>query len=143
MAQFKIHQQLLRDSHCLGKFPISHVLLHKNAVLPWFILVPETNMTDLLELPNDLRRLTMREAAVISAFIKEALGFAKVNFASIGNVVPQLHLHVVGRRPGDLCWPAPVWGHLRESRDYSSAELRQLSKRLQRYLGSEFIARQK
>jgi diadenosine tetraphosphate (Ap4A) HIT family hydrolase len=45
------------------------------------------------------------------------LGCAKVNFASIGNVVPQLHLHIVGRTPTDPCWPAPVWGNLRETRD--------------------------
>ena len=141
MAQFKLHQQLLLDAHYLGKFLKSHVLLHKNAVLPWFILVPETNIADLLDLPDELRGITMREATVISRFIK-TLGYTKVNFASIGNVVPQLHLHIVGRKPGDPCWPAPVWGHLRETRDYSSPELCQLTERLQHYLGGEFIMRQ-
>lgn len=139
MAQFRIHPQLLLDTHYLGKFPNGHVLLHKNAVLPWFILVPETNIADLLDLPDDLRGMTIREAAAISEFIKNRLGYEKVNFASIGNVVPQLHLHVVGRRPGDACWPAPVWGNLRETRDYSSPELCQLSERLQHYLGGEFF----
>jgi diadenosine tetraphosphate (Ap4A) HIT family hydrolase len=138
MAQFKVHQQLLLDTHYLGKFLRSHVLLHKNAVLPWFILVPETNIADLLDLPDDVRGTTMREATVISGFIK-TLGYTKVNFASIGNVVPQLHLRIVGRKPGDPCWPAPVWGHLRETRDYSS--LCQLTERLQHYLGGEFIMR--
>ena len=142
MAQFKLHQQLLLDAHYLGKFLRSHVLLHKNAVLPWFILVPETNIADLLDLPDDLRGITMREATVISGFIKKTLGYTKVNFASIGNVVPQLHLHIVGRRAGDPCWPAPVWGNLRETRDYSSPELCQLSERLQHYVGGEFMARQ-
>ena len=139
MAQFRIPPQLLLDTHYLGKFPNCHVLLHKNAVLPWFILVPETNIADLLDLPDDLRGMTIREAAAISEFIKNRLGYEKVNFASIGNVVPQLHLHVVGRRPGDACWPAPVWGNLRETRDYSSPELCQLSERLQHYLGGEFV----
>jgi diadenosine tetraphosphate (Ap4A) HIT family hydrolase len=139
MAQFRIHPQVLLDTHYLGKFPNCHVLLHKNAVLPWFILVPETNIADLLDLPDDLRGMTMREAAAISEFIKNQLGYEKVNFASIGNVVPQLHLHVVGRRPSDACWPAPVWGNLPETRDYSSPELRQLSERLQHHLGGEFV----
>jgi diadenosine tetraphosphate (Ap4A) HIT family hydrolase len=140
MARFEIHRQLLLDSHYLGKMPSCHVLLNKNAVLAWFILVPETGVTDLLDLPDDLRTVTMREAARISGFIKKALGYEKVNFASIGNVVPQLHLHVVGRREDDPCWPAPVWGKLTEKREYSVAALGQLGERLQRYLGSDFIA---
>ena len=141
MEQFVIHPQLRLDAHYLGKFPSSHVLLHKNAVLPWFILVPETEIADLLDLPDDLRVSVIDEAAVISEFIKRTLGYSKVNFAGIGNVVPQLHLHVVGRRPDDPCWPAPVWGNLRETREYSAAELRRITELLQRRLLALFIAR--
>jgi len=125
MARFEIHQQLGIDTHYLGKFPLCHVLLHKNGALPWFILVPESDAVDLLDLPDGIRHGAMQEAASISEFIKKALGYPKVNFAAIGNVVPQLHLHVVGRRPGDPCWPAPVWGNLTETREYSAAELRE------------------
>jgi diadenosine tetraphosphate (Ap4A) HIT family hydrolase len=142
MARFEIYPQLLLDTHYLGKFPISHVLLHKNAILPWFILVPDTEIADLLDVPEKLRGIIIHEAAAISDFIKKALGYEKINFASIGNVVPQLHLHVVGRRPDDPCWPAPVWGNLRETREYSSPELCQLRERLQQHLGSQFVARE-
>ncbi len=141
MNQFVIHPQLLLDNHYLGKFPSSHVLLHKNATLPWFILVPETEVADLLDLPKNLRRAAMDEAAVISAFVKQTFGCAKVNFASIGNVVPQLHLHIVGRTPTDPCWPAPVWGNLRETRNYSHAEIGVIIADLQRYAPVEFVAR--
>ena len=119
MSVFAIHPQLLADCHRLGRLKFCHLLLHKNAVLPWFILVPETAVTDLLDLPEDQRSSALHEAGVIGQCIKRHLGYTKINFAAIGNVVPQMHLHVVGRKPGDPCWPAPVWGHLVESQEYS------------------------
>ena len=64
---------------------------------------------DLFDLPQQQKSEATNEAGIISQFIKHHLGSPKVNFAAIGNVVPQLHLHVVGRRPDDACWPAPVW----------------------------------
>jgi diadenosine tetraphosphate (Ap4A) HIT family hydrolase len=131
MELFKIHPQLQIDSHYLGKFPLCHILLHKNAVLPWFILVPESDAGDLLDLPEDARYAALQESVVLAEFIKKVLGYPKINFAAIGNVVPQLHLHVVGRRPGDPCWPAPVWGHLSVTREYSAAEVNHMSTALQ------------
>ena len=129
MARFEIHPQLLADCHRLGKFAFCHVLLNKNAALPWFILVPQTATTDLLDLAEEQRTTTINEAAVIGIFVKRHLGYSKINFAAIGNIVPQLHLHVVGRKPDDPCWPAPVWGHLTESQEYAASrveEMRQL-----------------
>ncbi|MGH7796689.1 MAG: HIT domain-containing protein [Candidatus Binatia bacterium] len=133
MAAFKIHRQLLLDAHYVGKFELCHLLLHKNAVFPWFILVPETDASDLFDLPEDQRTSAMNEAALISEFIKKTFGCVKVNFASIGNVVPQLHLHVVGRRPDDSCWPAPVWGHLHQTQEYSTTEIHRLIDLLGQY----------
>ena len=141
MAQFAIHPRLLLDGHQLGKFRLCHLLLHKNAVLPWFILVPETEVADLLDLPGELRAVAIDEAAVIAEFIKWTLGYPKVNFAGIGNVVPQLHLHVVGRKPDDPCWPAPVWGNLQETQAYSAAELRHITQLLQRHSPAKFVTR--
>ena len=132
MARFEIHPQLLADCHRLGKFACCHVLLNKNGVLPWFILVPQTATTDLLDLAEEQRTAAMNEAAVIGRFIKRHLGYAKINFAAIGNVVPQLHLHIVGRKPDDPCWPAPVWGHLTESREYSASRVEQIRRLLVR-----------
>lgn len=134
MAESQIHHKLLLDSHRLGRFPLCHLLLHKNAALPWFILVPETDVTDLLDLPDELRATALSEANRVSTFIKRDLNYPKVNFAAIGNVVPQLHLHIVGRNPNDPCWPAPVWGHLIETADYPIARLREITTSLvQRY----------
>ena len=132
MALFEIHPQLLADCYRLGRLQLCQVLLHKNAALPWFILVPQTTVTDLLELPVTQRTVALDEAAVIAQFIKRHLGYVKINFAAIGNVVPQLHLHIVGRKPGDPCWPAPVWGQLMESREYATQDLAELRELLVR-----------
>jgi len=130
LGDFRIHDRLLADCHRLGTLNGTHLLLHRNAALPWFILVPETSAVDLLDLPAETRDRLVAEAAALSTFLKTSLGCPKVNFAAIGNLVPQLHLHVVGRRPGDACWPAPVWGHLEASSGYTAAELAALRARL-------------
>jgi diadenosine tetraphosphate (Ap4A) HIT family hydrolase len=120
-----IHQQLLADCHYLGRLPSSDVLLHRNAAVPWFILVPETRMDDVLDLPDEHRQAVLVDCVMISAFIKQVLGFDKVNFAGLGNLVPQMHLHIIGRHPGDPCWPQPVWGNLPDGGHYSAEQLRE------------------
>ncbi len=126
MKNFKIHPQLLIDCHRLGRFDLCHLLLHKNGAMPWFILVPVTDVGDLFDMPVKLRMAAMHEAAVLDAFVKNILGYPKTNFAAIGNLVPQLHLQLVGRKPDDACWPAPVWGHLTAGPEYSAARLKSL-----------------
>lgn len=113
-----IHPQLKADCHRLGNFDRCVLLLHRNAGLPWFILVPDTNVTDFLDLPAPDREAILAECASVSQFIKHRLGYGKVNFAGLGNVVPQLHLHVIGRSEEDPCWPSPVWGVLPEGPAY-------------------------
>ena len=124
MSRFKIHPRLLHDCHRLGRLRLCHLLLHKNASVPWLVLVPETALSgDLLDLPERVRNAAMDEAAIAARFIKNEFVVGKINFAAIGNVVSQLHLHVVGRRADDPCWPAPVWGNLIEADDYSAARV--------------------
>lgn len=129
-ADFRIHSQLLADCHYLGRLEFCHLLLNKNALVPWFILVPECEAGDLLDLQAGERDNVMGEAAAIARFVKAHFALAKINFAAIGNIVAQLHLHVVGRHPGDACWPAPVWGNLQETRDYSAQELAKIREEL-------------
>ena len=120
-------------------FDLCYLLLHKNAALPWFILVPETDSCDLLDLAEEPRTAAMNEAASVSDFVKKTLHYPKTNFAAIGNVVAQLHLHVVGRKPGDLCWPAPVWGHLTDGPKYSAARLKEITSQLVRHCALNLI----
>lgn len=124
MEEQPIHPQLLEDCHYLGRLPRSALLLNRNAALPWFILVPRTELADVLDLPPELLREVLGESAAVSAYVKRELGYDKVNFAGLGNVVPQMHLHIIGRRPGDPCWPRPVWGNLPDGGAYDGELLR-------------------
>ena len=125
MEQIQIDPQLLADCHHLGRLDASEVLLHRNAAIPWFILVPDTRLSDILDLPDEHRQAVVAECAAISTFIKQVLGFDKVNFAGLGNVVPQMHLHIIGRHGADPCWPQPVWGNLPEGETYTPGQLRE------------------
>ena len=119
-----IHPQLLADCHYLGGLPACALLLNRNASVPWFILVPDTRLADVLDLPADQRQAVLDDCASVSVFIKGNLGLGKVNFAGLGNVVPQMHLHVIGRQDSDPCWPQPVWGRLPEGAVHDLEEVR-------------------
>lgn len=124
MSDFAIAAQLMADCHHLGRLASAELLLHSNASVPWFILVPHTDVHDYLDLPAPHREAVLRDCALVSQYIKQQLGFEKVNFAGLGNVVPQMHLHIIGRTCDDPCWPQPVWGNLIDSEAYPSEQLR-------------------
>ena len=119
---WRLHPQLAADCHYLGRGEAAHLLLHRNASLPWFILVPETDALDLLDLPRSQREDLLQQAAGVGAYVKTELGYPRVNVGALGLLVPQLHLHVIGRREGDPCWPAPVWGNLTADAAYDDGE---------------------
>ena len=121
-----IHPQLLADCHVIAAMPAGLLLLHRNAALPWFILVPDTTETDLLFLDTDLRNAIMADAERVARYLREHFDSTKVNVAALGNQVPQLHLHVVGRCVGDACWPKPVWGNLMEVCEWTDSQLAEI-----------------
>ena len=110
MTTFRLDSRLQSDTHHLGYFKGLHLLLMNNSRVPWFILVPETEKTELFELSLELQETCMEAVRLLSSFVKGTLKADKLNIAAIGNVVSQLHIHVVGRFEGDFCWPNPVWG---------------------------------
>ena len=116
MGDRNIHQQLLADCHILGNIPSGQLLLHRNAIIPWCILVPDTELQDLLQIDDPLRNRVLEDASRIAEFLRGEPDIEKINVAALGNVVPQLHVHVIGRHPLDHCWPNPVWGSLRDRR---------------------------
>lgn len=128
--EFPLHPQLLADCHRLGQLPGAWLLLQRNTLLPWLILVPETLSEDFLSLPSAQLGLLMQQSQQLAGFMRAELGAKRINFASIGNLVPQLHLHLIGRHPGDACWPKPVWGHLAAGPDYSAEQVQHLQQRL-------------
>ena len=133
-----INARLSADCHHIGWLADTALLLHRNAILPWFILVPHTAGTDLLALEPAFRNRVIDEAALVAAFVREHFGTAKINFGALGNVVPQLHLHVIGRREGDACWPHPVWGHLQDSDQYGDTDRVRISDALQTFASTRF-----
>ncbi len=130
MIDFAIHPHLLADCHLLGRLTATHLLLHKNSAVPWLILVPETGLQNLLDLPLPQRDAVLADCKRVSDWLTGSLGCPRVNVAWIGNLVPQLHIHVIGRRPGDPCWPKPVWGHLEPGGTYGECELARIAAEL-------------
>jgi diadenosine tetraphosphate (Ap4A) HIT family hydrolase len=127
---FALHPQLVRDFHQIGRVDQIHIMLRKNAVLPWFILVPESNALEMYELEPPLRRALDEVADPLARFIKVYFSCDKINVAAIGNIVPQLHFHVIGRRRDDCCWPQAAWGHISGERAYSDEDIATLKANL-------------
>lgn len=129
MHEFRIHAQLLEDCHVLGRLRLSHLLLHRNSALPWFLLVPavEPELVELFELDAVRRTQLEEEIDAVARFVKSFFRVEKVNIGVIGNVVRQLHVHVIGRRPGDPCWPRVAWGNLTSGRPWEPARLSEIT----------------
>lgn len=129
---FQIHETLISDCHYLGKLDTCHILLHRNATIPWFILVPETNK-DWFDLNLKFQTQVMGVANNLAYLLKSFFSIKKINQATIGNVVPQLHMHIVGRHSNDACWPKPIWGQSYETKTYSQEKLECLKNLISRW----------
>ena len=110
-AAYTLDPRLAADTLPIGELPLSSVLLMNDARFPWSILAPRvagaTELTDLLD--ADAAAL-MTEIRIAVAVMRDLARPDKVNLGALGNVVPQLHVHVVGRFRSDPAWPGPVWG---------------------------------
>jgi diadenosine tetraphosphate (Ap4A) HIT family hydrolase len=109
---FLLHPRLEADTHFIADWPLCRVLLMNEARYPWLVLVPRReNLTELIDLSAADRAILMEEIARAGAIVKSLPGVTKLNLGALGNLVAQLHVHVVGRAAGDPAWPGPVWGH--------------------------------
>jgi diadenosine tetraphosphate (Ap4A) HIT family hydrolase len=131
----KLNPELEGDTHRMGRWTDSLLLLHRDAALPWFILVPRTEERMLHRLPVEQRDALSRRCDALAAFIESHWRCDRINQAAIGNRVPQLHLHVVGRREDDPCWPGVVWGRLKSGLSYGDDEVDSLRRTLATELG--------
>ncbi len=107
---FKLDPRLLRDSHELFVHDDIHYLLHANAEVIWFILVPVTEQFEFYRLDEDLQQRLCLEINRLSDLMRSNYHCDKINLATIGNVVEQMHIHIVARRKDDAYWPDVVWG---------------------------------
>jgi diadenosine tetraphosphate (Ap4A) HIT family hydrolase len=125
-----IHPQLLNDSLVLGNFPLCHLLLAKDANYPWFILVPNRdNISEIHQLSVSDQQQLMVESSALGERLMTALKGDKLNVAALGNMVPQLHLHVIVRYKKDAAWPGPIWGKV-TVKTYEEHELIKLKNQL-------------
>lgn len=108
---FTLDAQLDNDTCEIGRLGLCRALLMNDARFPWIILVPErAGLVELIDLAPPERLLLWGEIAQTSEALKAIYGPDKLNVAAIGNMVRQLHVHVVARFASDAAWPRPVWG---------------------------------
>lgn len=120
---FELHAQLASDTYCVGKLPLSLVLLSKDANYPWLILVPRrADICELTDLCPDDQTQLFKEQILLLGLLRNLFVADKMNMAALGNMVPQLHVHIVARFKHDAAWPKPIWGQV-SALNYSSEQL--------------------
>ena len=132
---FALDGRLAKDTLLAGDLPLSRVLLMNDARWPWLILVPRREgLVELTDLDARERAALIEEAATAADFLKAHAKADKINVGALGNIVRQLHLHVVARFVGDAAWPGPVWGPGAQ-RSYEAGEAHALIAAARRSLG--------
>jgi diadenosine tetraphosphate (Ap4A) HIT family hydrolase len=108
---WSLHTQLQKDTIDIGDLPLCRVLVIKDANYPWLLLVPRRpDIVEIIDLDEVEQGQLMTEITRVARAVKEITKCDKLNIAALGNVVPQLHVHIVARRTSDAAWPRPVWG---------------------------------
>ncbi|HJT99341.1 MAG TPA: HIT domain-containing protein [Rhodanobacteraceae bacterium] len=108
---FALDPRLAVETHAIGALPLSELLLMDDARFPWLILVPRiAGARELIDLDEGDQRTLLAEINRVGRALEALLRPDKLNVAALGNVVPQLHVHVIARRTDDAAWPRPVWG---------------------------------
>ncbi|MEJ6779815.1 MAG: HIT domain-containing protein [Akkermansiaceae bacterium] len=121
---FQLNERLAAGGFDFGTLGKCRILLKDNAIFPWFILVPEVDgsITELHQLEVADYASVMFTVRQISEFVESHFKADKVNVAAIGNIVKQLHIHVVARYESDPAWPGVIWGS-DEKRNYAKEEV--------------------
>ena len=123
MSEFQLDAALANDTQSLGRLQLSHVLLMNESQFPWVILVPErSNLVEVHELTTSDQITLSAEFTSVSKLLKEFYVADKINLGALGNVVPQLHIHIIARYKHDRAWPQPVWGNY-QARPYADPDL--------------------
>lgn len=135
---FALDSRLQQDCLLIGDFPLCRLLLMNDSHYPWFILVPRREeVSELFQLDAADQRQLWHETTLLAEMLKDTFAADKMNVATLGNVVSQLHMHVIVRRCDDAAWPAPVWGR-HPAQPYTDAQVRQLKDKLRLVLTEDF-----
>lgn len=127
---FEVDERLINDTVPLGDFALCRVLLMNDSRYPWLILVPRCSaVSEVFDLTAEQQQQLWLEASTVGQVLKGVYQADKINIATLGNVVSQLHIHVVVRMRDDAAWPAPVWGQ-GEAQPYSAEAVEQIKTQL-------------
>ncbi len=124
--------RLRKDTFQLGRLDGSCLLLMRNALFPWFVLVPDTSEVEFHKLSWKMQKKVLKQVNHVSHFIEENYKIDKINIGAIGNVVSQMHIHIVGRSKGDICWPDVVWG-VKDFKQYEPDQLESIKMKIIHY----------
>ncbi|HEY1026368.1 MAG TPA: HIT domain-containing protein [Pseudomonas sp.] len=135
---FALDSRLQQDCLQIGDFPLCRLLLMNDSNYPWFILVPRREeVSELFQLDAADQRQFWHETTLLAETLKDTFAADKMNVAALGNVVSQLHMHVIVRRRDDVAWPAPVWGK-HPAQPYSDEQVSRLTEKLRLVLTEDF-----
>ena len=130
----KVSKNFLKDSHFIAELKLCNIRLIDNSKFPWVILIPKRkNITDIHQLNNKDQNLLMREIVYTSTIMKKTYNAFNLNIEKIGNIVSQLHVHIIARSKKDCTWPLSVW--VVKKKSYFKHDLNKTIKRLKKNFG--------
>jgi len=107
---YRINKKFLKSSHHITELKLCSIRLHDNSKFPWIILIPKRkNINDISDLNSKDQLLLMKEIVYSSKVMKKLFKTSKLNVEKVGNIVPQLHIHIIARYKKDSSWPLSVW----------------------------------
>jgi diadenosine tetraphosphate (Ap4A) HIT family hydrolase len=122
---YRINKKFLKSSHYIADLKLCSVRLNDNSKFPWLILIPKRkNITNISELNSKDQILLMKEIVLVSRLMKKLFKTSKLNIEKIGNIVPQLHIHIISRKKTDSSWPLSVW--VVKGKKYSTKKLKEV-----------------
>ena len=131
--EFHLNQQLKNDSYEVLDLSLSKLLLVNNSSFPWVMLVPKkNNLKEIIDLSEEDRMILMKEISLVSQAMKKIFHPDKLNIAALGNIVEQLHIHIIARYKNDTAWPDPVFGCVKV--EYSLQEYKDIINKFQEFL---------
>ena len=127
----KVSKNFLKDSHLITELKLSSVRLIDNALFPWVILIPKRKkVTDIHLLNSKDQKTLIAEIVYVSKIMKRTFKAFNINVEKIGNIVPQLHIHVIARTKKDKSWPLSVW--VVKKKSYSNKKLAETINKLKK-----------
>ena len=133
---FKLDRNFLKSSHHITDLKLCTIRLNDNSKFPWLILIPKRNkINDMSDLKSKDQILLMKEIVYVSKIMKKLFKTKKLNVEKIGNIVPQLHIHIIARSKKDSSWPLSVW--VVKGKNYSKTALKIMAEKVRKSLNKK------